>query len=167
MALAPREFADMIHPLHAALARLADEGSRLVEESITRSDGFELLKVGQPYPADIYETPNGYLVEVAIPGIRPQEVRIAAAARAITLRGEPVEGGGRGERGEFVLRERYAGELDRTLRLPGVIDPARVTAVVEYGVLRLRAPKAEEVTPHEIAARAEEPTHLKRTAPIR
>jgi HSP20 family protein len=167
MALAPREYAEIVHPLRAALARLAEQSTRLVEESVTRSDGFELLKAGQPYPANLYETPEEYLVEIAIAGIRPDDVHITADAHSVTVRGAQIQADRPAAPGQYVLRERYTRELDRTLQLPGYIDPTRLSATAEYGVLRIRAPRVEVVTPQEIAVLAEEPTHLKRTAPIR
>jgi len=147
MSLAPREFAEMFHPLREALTRLAKESSRLIEEGVTRSDGFELLKAGQPYPADIYETTDEYIVEVAIPGIRPDGLRITATARALTVRGNLAEAEEMGTPGQYVLRERYSGEFDRTLHLPNVIDPTRVRATADYGVLRLRAQGGGDLAP--------------------
>ena len=42
-----------------------------------------------------------------------------------------------------VLERRY-GRFERRLRLPGYVDPERVEARYENGVLRLQLPKTEE-----------------------
>jgi HSP20 family protein len=56
----------------------------------------------------------------------------------------------------FVRRERYTGELSRTISLPMTIDPNRVNATYEHGVLTLQIAKQPKVTPKQIAVNVKE-----------
>jgi HSP20 family protein len=63
------------------------------------------------------------------------------------------------EKERLVRRERYMGEMTRTITLPTLVDVAKIEAVFEQGVLSLYIPKAEEVKPKEIPKSS---THLGR-----
>ena len=60
------------------------------------------------------------------------------------------------EKGTFVRRERYEGEMSRVFTLPTYIETEKVEAVFEHGVLKLYIPKAEEVKPMEIPIKVKE-----------
>src|SRR5436305_14882997 len=38
-------------------------------------------------PMDVCETPNGYEVDIALPGVRPEDVEIVVDQNALTIRG--------------------------------------------------------------------------------
>ncbi len=46
------------------------------------------------------------------------------------------------EKGRYIRRERYEGEMTRVVSLPGPIDESRVEATYEHGVLKVHIPKA-------------------------
>jgi HSP20 family protein len=52
-----------------------------------------------------------------------------------------------------VRRERYEGELRRTISLPTQIDPEKVQATYEQGVLKLVVPKVEAAKPKQISVK--------------
>src|ERR1700694_2327398 len=38
-------------------------------------------------PMDVFETPNGYEVDVALPGVRPEDIELTGAQNSLTIRG--------------------------------------------------------------------------------
>jgi len=150
MSLVPRDPFDAFMPLREAV-------NRLFEESFI-GPRMEFL-AGRAFPVDIYETEDRkqYVVEAALPGLKLEDVQVTAKDDALTIQvmkkqEEKVE------KGSYVRRERYMGEMSRTLVLPVTIDPEKVQAVYEHGVLTLHIPKTEAAKPKQIPIRVKEVT---------
>lgn len=143
MSLMPRDPFEVMMPLREAM-------SRLFEESFIGPGRLELF-FGRSFPLDIYETDDRqqYVVEAVLPGFKPEDVQVTAMGDTLTIRaGKKREE--KAERGSYVRRERYEGEMLRTVSLPAPIDAEKVQASYEHGVLTLRIPKAEEAKPKQI-----------------
>ena len=144
MSLVPRDPFEALMPLREAI-------NRMFEESFVWPR-FELF-TGRFFPIDISETEDKqqYVIEASLPGIKPEELQITAEGDTLTIRvARKVEEEEKKEKGTYVRRERYEGEMTRTLSLPTAINPDKVQATYERGVLTLRVPKAESVKPKQI-----------------
>jgi HSP20 family protein len=102
-------------------------------------------------PADVLVTDAGVSVYMDVPGLRDEDLDIELENDTLTIRGErrfPYEMG----EGERVWRhiERRFGRFERTLRVPGGMDPNAVEASLTDGVLTLRIPKPEALKPHRV-----------------
>lgn len=154
-----------------SLTTLRSTMNRLFEESMLGLSRFE--PIARTFPLDIRETETEYILDAALPGVKPEDAQITASDdtvaihvyRAYTRQGEPDERKGeKGEKGEkgatapavYVRRERYAGEMSRAITLPAPIVAEEVTATYEHGVLTIHAPKAARVTPKQIPVRVSE-----------
>ena len=60
------------------------------------------------------------------------------------------------EKPNYVRRERYEGEMTRTISLPSQIQPEKVQATYEHGVLTLHVPKSEAVKPKQIEVKVKD-----------
>jgi len=89
---------------------------------------------------DLLEEPDGYVVELDIPGVSLQDLRISVAGRRLTLSG----------RREIVrdfsaarihVRERWSGAFSRSIELPGAVDGGRFTVTLREGILRIELPR--------------------------
>lgn len=60
------------------------------------------------------------------------------------------------EKPNYVRRERYEGEMTRTISLPAQIQPEKVQATYEQGVLTLHVPKSEATKPKQIEVKVKE-----------
>ncbi len=60
------------------------------------------------------------------------------------------------EKPTYVRRERYEGEMTRTITLPTQIQPEKVEATFESGVLTLHIPKSEAAKPKQIEVKVKE-----------
>jgi HSP20 family protein len=104
--------------------------SRLFEESFV-GPRFEFF-VGRTFPLDIYETEDklSYVIETALPGYKPEEVQITAEGDMLTIR-VMKKGEEKVEKAAYVRRERYEGEMVRTVTLPG-IEATKVEATSDF-----------------------------------
>lgn len=100
--------------------------------------------------ADIEETPDAYLVEIELPGVRREHIDVEVAGRRVVVQGERKEK----ERAGFLRRrERTVGRFRYEVTLPGDVDEERVQADLDEGVLTLRLPKPESQRPRRIEIR--------------
>jgi HSP20 family protein len=141
------------------LTPLRDVMNQLFEESFIRPMRFGL--VGRVFPVDVYETDTDYVLEAALPGVKPEDVQITALRDTITIHAtmkplrQPKE---KTDKTVFYVRqERYEGEMSRTIELPAEIDAEKVTATYEHGMLTLHAPKVEAVKPKQITVQVKQP----------
>ena len=134
------------------MAALRNAMDRLFEESFGRP--LRLAEtVGVFLPLDLYEEADKYVVEVSLPGVRPEDVEISLRGNALTISGK-LPAGEEAKGRTYLLRERASGEFTRTITLPVEVDSDKVEAVSENGVLRLSLPKAPSYQPKRIAIKA-------------
>ncbi len=88
------------------------------------------------------------IFEVAeVPGVKPEDVKISVEANLLTIKGTKEQVAE--ERAEKVHRyERTYGAFERTFRLSASIDPNKIKATYNLGVLTITLPKAETAKPH-------------------
>jgi HSP20 family protein len=93
--------------------------------------------------ADVYETAGGeaYVIEVAVPGLKADEIVVEATADGVTVSTKPPPGDTRPER-KYLQREQWGQPMSRVFDFPVEIDPDNVQARLQHGVLRIEVPKA-------------------------
>jgi HSP20 family protein len=125
------------------LLDLQEKMNRLFDETLTR-DGLDepSLLHGSWMPlADVVETPDAYLVEIELAGLGKDDIVIQAHGDELVVRGERrLDPAGRPE--SFHRLERRYGPFARTFRFAEEVDPDRIAATFEDGLLRLDVPKA-------------------------
>ena len=128
---------------------LREAMNQLVEESFVRPTAGQS---GQNFvPAlDLSETPEGYLVEAALPGVKPEDVEVTVENNVLTIKGETRQETDSKQR-NFHRIERRFGSFQRTIGLPTTVKADAIKADLTNGVLRLEIPKAEEVKPRKIS----------------
>lgn len=148
MSMMQREPFEVLTPLREAM-------NRLFEESFV-GPRIDFL-VGRIFPIDVYETENKhkYIIEAALPGVKPEDLQVTAEDDTLTIRVAKKQEE-KAEKGIYLRRERYEGEMYRTITLPVRIEADKVEAVFEHGILKLSVPKAEEARPRKISVRVRE-----------
>ncbi|HYG74703.1 MAG TPA: Hsp20/alpha crystallin family protein [Planctomycetota bacterium] len=103
--------------------------------------------------ANVYETPEAYIVIADMPGVDEKSVDISLKQNLLTIRSsmKPLEMEGF----ELVHCEYENGDYERTFTLPDVVDANGIEATVKNGVLRVTLPKAEAARPRKIAVKSE------------
>jgi HSP20 family protein len=88
---------------------------------------------------DLHETEDAYLVEIDLPGVAPEELRIRVDEASLTLVGQRRVD--QPERTTVNRHERPSGSFQRSLRLAWAIDAEKVQAECHLGVYRIYLPK--------------------------
>ncbi|MCC7075943.1 MAG: Hsp20/alpha crystallin family protein [Acidimicrobiia bacterium] len=98
---------------------------------------------------DIADREGEYLVDMDLPGFRSEDVDVSVNAGLLTITGERVEREMQdGDR--WLRRETRTGRFERQIRLPKDVDPEKVAANFENGVLTVSIPKVEKAQPRKI-----------------
>jgi HSP20 family protein len=128
---------------------LREAMSQLMEESFVQPTAAQGGKNFVP-ALDLSETAEGYLVEAALPGVKPEDVEITVENNVLTIKGETRQEVDEQKR-NFHRVERRFGTFQRTIGLPTTVKADAIQASLTNGVLRLEIPKAEEVKPRKIS----------------
>ncbi|MEU7711486.1 Hsp20/alpha crystallin family protein [Micromonospora chalcea] len=96
---------------------------------------------------DLAETADGWEVVVRLPGVAPEEVAVELDDRELCVRArsEAEVNADHGIPGGFTTRG-----FEYRVDLPSRVDPDRIDAVMDHGLLRVRLPRAARPTPRTI-----------------
>jgi HSP20 family protein len=98
--------------------------------------------------ASVREEPEGYTLQVEMPGVNKEGLEISVENNELTILGRrslPTIDG------TVIHREIRPNNFRRTFELDPSIDTAKINAKIEQGVLTLTLPKTEQVKPRKIA----------------
>jgi HSP20 family protein len=123
------------------LLELQERMNRLFEASLSRErlDEAGFPVAGWSPSADVFETPELFLIEIELPGLDEDDIEIQVEGDELTVRGERQMKGTRPEC--FHRMERRYGPFSRTFSLGEEVDSDGVRAQFRDGLLRLEAPK--------------------------
>jgi HSP20 family protein len=131
------------------LVSLRESMDRLFDETFFRPIRFGNGK-HETYPLiDLYTTPEAVIAEIALPGVKPEDVDISVADELVTISGtykevkETVETG-------YLYKELGRGTFSRSFSIPTMIKTDEIKATFKEGLLTLVLPKAEQVKPKHV-----------------
>jgi len=133
---------------------LREAMDRLFEGSFIRPTTWTGLAAGQiAVPVDLWETNDEYHMRADLPGMTPDTIDINVTADTVSFTGETKSHADVTNDG-WLRQERRVGKFQRSFTLPMQIDPTKVQASFEHGVLDLVLPKADQVKPRNIKVNA-------------
>ncbi|HEY6155282.1 MAG TPA: Hsp20/alpha crystallin family protein [Candidatus Udaeobacter sp.] len=107
------------------------------------------LFTGWSPAVDLYESGDHFVAVVELPGLPKEVIDISLHDGTLTISGERKRGSD--NNGETAQRsERYVGTFRRSIALPTRVDPSKVIATYQDGILKVTLPKAEEAKPKQI-----------------
>ena len=106
-------------------------------------------EVWQP-SVDIKREDDGYLIEVEVPGLSPEQVEVEAHDNVLTIQGTR-ETSDEEKTENFLRRERRFGKFVRRFTLPNSTSADDISAQVKDGVLHVRVPDGQSASPQKIA----------------
>ncbi len=98
---------------------------------------------------DLVELPEEYILTAELPGIDPKLVDISVEENILYIRGEKKEVYEEKEP-KYHVFERVYGNFERTFTLPPSIEPEKIRADFENGVVRMHLPKTKKATGRKI-----------------
>jgi HSP20 family protein len=92
---------------------------------------------------DILEKEDELLLTAELPGLKLDQVQLDVSDGALTLKGEKREEKEDKDK-RYRVWERTYGSFERTFALPRTVDPAKIQAEFEDGVLKVHLPKTAQ-----------------------
>lgn len=106
-------------------------------------------------PMDAVRKEDKVEIVLDVPGVAPEAIDVSVERNVLTVKAErawwPAEGD------EILARERSQGTYTRQVMLGDALDPDRLEAHYEHGVLRITIPVAERAQPRKIEIRTDAP----------
>ena len=128
----------------APIFGLRREIDRLFEDTFGREGGTFTPAV------DIKENEQEIMLEVELPGLKPENVEVMAENGVLTIRGEKRTERKEGDDNRYQVVERTYGTFVRTFQLPQGVDEDQIKGEFEHGVLSIAIPKAALPQPKRI-----------------
>jgi HSP20 family protein len=120
------------------MTRFLDDFMRLGEAAGPSAELFP-----QHLRLDLAEDERAIRVSVELPGVDAEDVDVSIRGDVLTIRGEK-----RAEHEErtknVIRRERSFGSFTRSVELPVEVDPERVSASFDRGILQIELPKSAD-----------------------
>jgi HSP20 family protein len=133
-----------LHPW-TEFTRLFDEMDRVFGESM---EGGRATPFSRGYrPAiDLYDTGEEFVIHALLPGTQPDDLDVSIEQNTLHISGSfgyevPEE---QARQWTWYRREIGTGTFSQNVTLPAPVDSDRIEAHLEWGVLTLRLPKAEQ-----------------------
>lgn len=126
------------------LVGIQERMNKLFESALARTNFDTEGGVGAWTPvADVYETKEGFVFSLEIPGLRQDDIDLRLEGDELLVSGERrMERGSPGE--QFHRVERSYGKFARRFRVPSHVDRGSVRAVYDNGVLTVTLTKRGE-----------------------
>ena len=138
------------------VAELQNRINRMFDESFGRSrelDDQTSLRSWRP-AVDIYETENGIVLAVELPGVSKESVAVEVKDDILTLRGERIADPAISE-DSYYRRERLFGPFKRSFTLNQNVKPDQIKATFKDGILQIEIPRPVQEQPKQITVNVE------------
>jgi len=133
------------------VATLQDRINRIFNESFGRTRDLDeevSLNDWSP-PVDIYETGDGIVLKVELPGVNKDDVSVEVKDNVLTLKGERLLDPKIKDE-HYYRKERSFGKFNRSFSLQEPIKPDLIKASFKEGVLTVEIPRPEEEKPKQV-----------------
>lgn len=129
------------------LQKFQDDVNRLLGSQET--DGSRVVTSHWSPAVDIREDKDSYTLYADVPGVDPKDIEITMENGVLTIKGERSWENAE-ERDGFKRMERSRGTFYRRFSMPDSVDPEKITARGNCGVLEVVIPKHEKLQPRRI-----------------
>jgi HSP20 family protein len=117
---------------------------------VTGATGKEQLAFGSFAPAvDVYEDDHNLVLKLEVPGVNEEDLNVTLENNTLTVSGERKLEKEEKEENFHRIERRY-GSFTRSFRLPNTVDPEKVEAGYNKGILKISLAKRAEARPKQI-----------------
>ncbi|WP_328766961.1 Hsp20/alpha crystallin family protein [Haloarcula nitratireducens] len=96
---------------------------------------------------DLENRDDEFVLTADLPGFEKDDIDVRVTDRTLRLEAENAEETEEEEEGEYVRRERHRASVARSISLPEAVEADDISATFNNGVLTVRLPRSEPVTP--------------------
>jgi HSP20 family protein len=134
--------------LRGEIERLLDDFYGELRGAPSRRSLFEVepfwRRAGRSAPAvDLVEKEDSYEVTAELPGMDVKDIEVKLVNGALTIKGKKQEEKEEKEK-NYYLHERRFGSFERRFAMPEGVDPEKIQARFDKGVLTVTLPKTSE-----------------------
>lgn len=129
---------------------LYSDFARLIDQSVVGWPSAKAAFDGMPWVwqaaaplADIIERDGEFILELDVPGIDENDIEVSLTDGYVTISGKSTAEKSE-DKENFHLSERRHGAFTRAFTLPATVDPEKIAARYDKGVLKLIMPKNED-----------------------
>ena len=140
------------NPLNEVVS-LRDAMDRLFEDSFISARGGNFLG-GRGVTSNLYETSEGFVLQVPMPGVKPDDVEITAQQDTLSLKWHTKFEMPQGATAHWIGFQE--GQYQQTFTLPAPINADRAEAHYTDGILTLTLPKAEHAKARTVKVNAKQ-----------
>jgi HSP20 family protein len=119
---------------------LSDAINQLMRDAFTAPLAFTATATALTASMNLYETDDAFILQVPLPGIKPDQVNVTARENVVTIQGATEFPTPEDARAVYIGTGRE--EIREMVRLPGDVDAEHASASYDNGILTLRLPKA-------------------------
>ncbi len=111
-------------------------------------------------PMDVCETDRGYEVNIALPGVKPEDIELTAQQNSLSVMGhysfqnkhnDQHDGRQQGQHKNWLMREMGTGTFERTITFSRPIDADKIQTQYDNGILTVIVPVSETSRPKRIS----------------
>jgi HSP20 family protein len=143
------------------MTTLRDKMNRLFEDTFAqRGEDKDMISSAWLPAVDIFESDQELVLTAEVPGIEEKDIEISLENNVLSVRGErKFEKETKEE--NYHRIERSYGTFYRSFTLPNYVDPEKINAVHENGVLKIRMGKKPELKPKKVKILKAQPAEKK------
>lgn len=120
--------------------------SSMFDDFVNHERIFKNTGIAQVPAANIKETEEGFVVELAAPGKQKGDFKIELNHNVLNISSEnKTENEEKDEKGRYTRKEFSYSSFQRSFVLPSSVDAEKISANYENGILSIMIPKKEEV----------------------
>ena len=93
--------------------------------------------------AEVAESDGDVIVKLEVPGVEKDQLHVSVTEDEVTVRGETRKETEEKKKNYYRQEIRY-GAFQRTMPLPADVDPAKASAELKDGILKITLPKAAQ-----------------------
>jgi HSP20 family protein len=102
---------------------------------------------------DIFEKDDKFIVKAELPGLKEKDIEVSVVGDTLTIKGEK-EAESEVNESNYYRLERSYGSFARSISLPSNVNPDKIEANFENGVLEVSISKFAEVKPKKVKVSA-------------
>jgi len=114
-----------------------------VFDDLFKDDFFKGKENSNLMKTDIRETDNSFLLDIDLPGYKKEDIKIDVTDGYLTINAKTSTENNEEEKGKFVRRERFMGEVCRSFYVGEDVEVENIKAAFKNGTLCLEIPKVD------------------------
>ena len=114
-----------------------------VFDDLFKDDFFKGKEKSNLMKTDIRETDNSFILDIDLPGYKKEDIKVDVTDGYLTINAKTSTENNEEEKGKFVRRERFMGEVSRSFYVGEDVESENIKAAFKNGTLCLEIPKVD------------------------